>query len=41
MLNIEKTVNKTPSLPAFNAVPKFIPKPKPTTEICNNRCVAL
>ena len=40
-IRIERTVSRIPSLLAFNAVPIFIPKPKPTTETCNNRCVAL
>ena len=33
MLTIE---NIKPSFPAFSAVLAFIPKPKPTTEICNS-----
>lgn len=37
---IEMTVKIRPSLPAFKALCTFIPKPKPTTEIFNNKLVA-
>jgi hypothetical protein len=35
------TVNKTPSRPASITLPKFIPKPSPTTEICSRSFVTL
>jgi len=38
---IENTVNSIPCLPACKALCTFIPKPKPTTDICNSNCVAL
>ena len=41
VLKIEKTVSKKPSLPAEIADEVFIPKPRPTTENCNKKVMAL
>ena len=41
VLKIEAIVNKKPSIPADKALFTFIPKPNPTTEICNKVFVAL
>lgn len=41
VLKIDAMVKKKPSFPADNALLTFIPKPKPTTEICNKMLVAL
>ena len=41
VLKIEPIVNKKPSFPADKALFTFIPKPSPTTDICNKIFVAL
>ena len=38
---MDTMVNNMPSRPACSALKIFIPKPKPTTDICSNQCVAL
>ena len=41
VLKIENIVNKKPSFPAEIADVAFIPKPKPTTENCSKKVMAL
>lgn len=41
VLKMDAIVKKKPSFPAEKELETFIPKPKPTTEICNRTFVAL